>query len=328
MKQVIKLGTLALLLLAWGLDLGGQVTRPSAGGARPASPSGGVSTFKVAVNVLFEEVRVLDERGHPIDNLKAEDFRIFEDGAEQKITYFYHEEFPLAIALVVDNSSSVSAELDELRRGALDTLAQLKPEDEIAIFSFSEKPEMVEGLTRNREAVAEDLWALSPYGGTDINAAVYEAALYLGGAPRDRRRAIILVSDNEPADDHARNVGEVTRAALQSSSAVYSIKVGNLRHSRGFMLKHSEAPFHDVEKICRESGGDLIDTRSGVSVTGAMKTILTWLKEGYTIGYTPTNLRQDRSYRSIDVRLNERSDLRRLKYTISFRKGYYAPSGN
>ena len=85
-------------------------------------------------------------------------------------------------------------------RGHLDTLALLKPVDQVAIFSFGEKPEMVEGLTSDHEALSVDLWALSPYGGTDIDGALYDAALYLGRTAPESRRAVILVSDNEPSD--------------------------------------------------------------------------------------------------------------------------------
>ena len=324
-KHVTNSGLAGLLFLAFALNLGAQASRrPSPGAAQP-SPSSAVPTFKVAVNVRFEDVRVLDDRGYPIDNLNADDFRVFEDGTEQKITYFSRQALPLAIALVIDNSSSISAELDEMRRQALTTLALLKGDDEVAIFSFSEKPELVEGLTSNRAAVAEDLWALSPYGGTDINAAIYEAALYLDRAPGDRRRAIIVVSDNEPALDHARSVDEVVHAALATGTLVYSIKVGNLQHSRGFMRAHSESAFHEVEKICRQSGGQLIDTRRGISVSRALKTIFAWLKQGYTIGYTPTNLRQNGAYRNVEVRLSTPGTVNPRKYTIYARKGYYAP---
>jgi VWFA-related protein len=326
MKPVACFALLSVLLLTSSSYPFAQATRRLPAGE--TAPPAGVSTFKVAVNVRFEDVRVLDEHGHPIDSLKPEDFRVLEDGAEQKITYFSREALPLAVALVVDNSSSISAELDEMRREALTTLALLKPDDEVAIFSFSEKPEMVEGLTTNRAAVAEDLWALSPYGGTDINAAIYEAALYLGRTTEERRRAVIVVSDNEPALDHARTVEEVVHAALQSGTLVYSIKVGYLKHSRGFMISHPESAFHEVEKICHETGGELVDTRSGISVSGAMKTIFAWLKQGYTLGYTPTNLRQDGAYRSIDVRLNPQGADYRRKYTIVARKGYYAPMTN
>jgi hypothetical protein len=81
-----------------------------------------------------------------------------------------------------------------------------------------------------------------------------------------------------------------------------------------------------VEKICRQTGGKMIDTRNGTSVSSAMETILTWLKQGYTLGYSPSNKRPDGPYRTIEVRLNERGEARPHKYTIYARQGYYAPT--
>ena len=245
----------------------------------------------------------------------------------RKSASFSHEELPLAVALVIDNSSSIVAALEELRAGALDTLALLKPDDQVAIFSFGEKPEMVEGLTSDHEALSVDLWALSPYGGTAIDDALYDASLYLGRTARDRRRAVILVSDNEPSDEQTRDVAQVVRAAQQSGTPIYSVRVGYLQHSRTFFLTHPESRLHDVEKICKQTGGEMIDTRSGISVTAAMETILTWLKQGYTLGYSPTNKRLDGTYRTVEVRLNDRGEARSHKYTIYARQGYYAPIG-
>src|SRR5580700_8081073 len=101
----------------------------------------------------------------------------------------------------------------------------------------------------------------------------------------DRRRAVILISDNEPSNEETRDVAQVVRAAQQSGTPIYSVKVGFLQHSRTFFLTHPETRLHDVEKICRQTGGEMIDTRNGTSVTSAMETILTWLKQGYTLGY-------------------------------------------
>jgi Ca-activated chloride channel family protein len=185
----------------------------------------------------------------------------------------------------------------------------------------------VEGLTSNHEALSVDLWALSPYGGTAIDDALYDAALYLGRAAPDRRRAVILVSDNEPSNEETCDVPQVVRAAQQSGTPIYSVRVGYLQHSRTFFLTHPETRLHDVGKICRQTGGEMIDTRSGTSVSSAMATILTWLKQGYTLGYSPTNKRRDGTYRTIEVRLNDRRDAHTHKYTIYARQGYYAPAG-
>jgi len=305
----------------------GAQTTASLSQSKSSAASASAATFKVDVDMVLVEAGVHDEHGRAVGNLKQEDFHVFENGKEQEIRAFSHEELPLAVALVIDNSSSIVAALEELRAGALDTLGLLKRDDQVAIFSFGEKPEMVEGLTSDHEALSVDLWALSPYGGTAIDDALYDAALYLGRTAPDRRRAVILVSDNEPSDEQTRDVRQVVRAAQQSGTPIYSVRVGYLQHSRTFFLTHPEPRLHDVEKICRETGGEMIDTRSGISVTGAMETILTWLKQGYTLGYSPSNKRRDGTYRTIEVRLNNRSDARVHKYTIYAREGYYATTG-
>ena len=294
MNHAGKFASLALLLLWAGLPARAQAP-PSGPATKSASKTQSTATFKVNVDMVLVEVGVHDDHGRAVGILKQGDFHVFENGEEQQIVAFSHEELPLAVALVVDNSSSIMAALEELRAGALDTLALLKRDDQVAIFSFGEKPEMVEGLTSDHEALSVDLWALSPYGGTAINDALYDAALYLGREAPQRRRAVILVSDNEPSDEQTRNVAQVVRAAEQSGTPIYSVKVGYLQHSKSFFLSHSEARAHDVEKICRQTGGEMIDTRSGMSVSAAMETILRWLKQGYTLGYYPTNKHQDGS---------------------------------
>lgn len=325
MNRLLVLGRLALLALVSCCWLTAQTPGPSKAPAKPASPGTNPPTFKVDVDLVLVEVGVHDEHGHAVGDLQQGDFHVFEDGKEQQILAFSHEELPLAVALVVDNSSSIEAALHELRSGALDTLALLKPEDQVAIFSFGEKPEMVEGLTSDHDALSVDLWALSPYGGTDIDGALYQAALYLGRTAPESRRAIILVSDNEPSEEQTSDVPQVVRAAQQSGTPIYSIKVGYLQHSRMFFLSHSESRLKDVEKICHQTGGEMIDTRNGVSVSSAMQTIFTWLKQGYTLGYSPSNKHQDGTYRTIEVRLNQGSTPRGRKYTLYTRPGYYAP---
>lgn len=322
--KMAALGSLASLVLGACVCLGAQgplSTLPKSVPGPPIAP-----TFKVDVNLVLVEVGVHDEHGRAVGILKQGDFRVFEDGKEQEITSFSHEELPLAVALVIDNSSSIVAALQELRAGALDTLTLLKRDDQVAIFSFGEKPEMVEGLTTNHEALSVDLWALNPYGGTAIDDALYDAALYLGHAAPDRRRAVILISDNEPSDEQTRDVAQVVRAAEQSGTPIYSVKVGFLQHSRTFFLTHPETRLHDVEKICRQTGGEMIDTRTGVSVSSALETIFTWLKQGYTLGYTPTDKLRDGTYRTIEVRLKDHGAAHVHKYDIYARQGYYGPT--
>ena len=300
---------------------------PQASSAPTASSPGIVqsSLIKVEVDLVPVEVSVRDPRGRPLDNLTRDDFRVFEDGVEQQVRYFSHADLPLALALVVDSSTSVAAALTDLRLGAYDTLSLLKPEDLVAFFSFADTPELVRGLSTDRAALAEDIVAVSPGGGTDITDALYASAEYLGSAAPGRRHAIILVSDNEPSDRGLHNDSEVIRAALNGATVIYSLKVGYFEHSRWYYLTHSDPALGSVERVCRATGGAVLDSRNEESVSAALSTLIAWLKKGYSLAYSSTNPRQDGAYRKIQVRLAPRFGSPGKKYNLFARQGYYAP---
>lgn len=321
-KHPLTLAAVAVLLLSVHSAAG--TTPDPLPGAAPQQPVT-APAIKVEVDLVPVEVSVRDQHGKPIETLTRDDFRVYEDGVPQQIRYFSHAELPLALALVVDSSTSVAAALSDLRQGALETLSLLKPDDQVALFAFTEKPEELEGLTTNRKALTEDLAAITPGGGTNITDALYEAARYLGREAPGRRRAIILVSDNEPSVRGQHDDTQVVRAALDAQTVIYSIKVGYFEHSRWYYLTHPDSALGSVEKVCRETGGAVIDSRIEGSVTSALTTLIAWLKEGYSLAYSSSNRRQDGAYRRIEVRLSDRLKNPARKFTVYARQGYYAP---
>jgi VWFA-related protein len=113
----------------------------------------------VDVNMVVEAT-VRNDKGKIADDLQRENFRVFEDGVEQKIIYFSRDELPLAVALVVDGSRSISPMLGELHRAAYDTLSQLKPEDHVALYAFARHPERLVDLTTDRRSIAQSLMGI------------------------------------------------------------------------------------------------------------------------------------------------------------------------
>src|SRR5262245_62606536 len=79
------------------------------------------STFKLNVDVDLTElhVTVTDDQDRPIGNLKKEDFRVLEDLREQKVSVFKHEDVPLSLGLVIDNSRSIEPRKKRLDAAAL-----------------------------------------------------------------------------------------------------------------------------------------------------------------------------------------------------------------
>ncbi len=128
--------------------------------------------------MVMVDAVVRDRNGRPIDNLQREDFRVFEDGTEQPITSFSQDKLPLAVALVVDRSGSIGFVMRQLRRAAYQTLSQLKPDDQVALFAFADQALRLEDLTTDRQRIASRISTIEARGGTNINDALYDAIHY------------------------------------------------------------------------------------------------------------------------------------------------------
>ena len=303
-----------------------QTASPPLPPAPVGPPEPGTFTLKVDVSLVLVEATVRDEAGKIVDGLKQEDFRLFEDGAEQQVQYFSRDQLPLAVALVVDRSGSIAPVLSELHRTAYATLSQLKPEDQVALYAFAAHPERLELLTDDRQRIAERIAEIRAGGSTNLNDALYEATLYLGRVAHGRRHAIILVSDNQPSYRSNASANEVIRLALETETVIYSVKIGGFAPSPGvFTLASDALGAREVKKAVQETGGEIIDAQGRGSVTSALAAVITRLKERYTLGYASTNKRQDGAFRKIEVRLADQLQNAGQKYRVYARRGYYAP---
>jgi len=288
--------------------------------------TGGEDKYKLKadVDLVLVEATVRDQEGGIVNSLNRESFHVYENGLEQQISYFSRDQLPLAIALVLDCSGSMDPVLRQLHRVAFDTLSSLKPDDQVALFDFAARAEMLVGLTRNRQRIADAIDTIHAAGGTVIPDALYEAAVYLAHAAPDRRHAVILVSDNENTLKGYCDEKRVIREALESETVIYSIRVeeGSHPHSMYVLLPI----FRDVSvpKITHETGGEVIDARKIESIRSAMATAISRLKQRYSLGYYSTNRRHDGAFREIEIRIADTSNNPQRKYTVYARRGYYA----
>jgi Ca-activated chloride channel family protein len=322
MKQLTAILGLALLVLVCGPASGAQAPEKTSAPARHPS---GVPVFKVDVDVVLVEATVRDRHGSIVNGLKRDDFEILEDGVRQHIRYFSRDKLPLALALVIDRSSSIAAVLEELRQAAADTLPLLKPQDRVAMFTFADTPTLAVPLSTDRSAIVDEIPAILIGGGTDINDALVKAAQYLGSAAPNQQHVVILISDNEATSAGRHDEQQVVRTALETQTSIYSIEIGFQEHGRRLFHPLSENSFESVRKMARETGGEVVELRVAGSVESAMARIIAQLKQRYTLGYESTNKNKDGGFRKIEVRIAGPSRHWRNHYKIFTRRGYYAP---
>jgi Ca-activated chloride channel homolog len=299
-------------------------TTPTSQG--PDDPDG--FKLKVDVQLVMVDAMVRDRSGRPMETLRKEDFRVFENGVEQVLQSFSRDEYPLAVALVVDRSGSVAPYMNELRRAAYRALSQLKRGDQVCLFTFAGDVQRLEDLTTDRQRIAERIARIQAGGGTNIIDGLFDAVYYLSAVARDRRRVVILISDNVNTTRPRSSESHVIRMAMESETVIYSIKtVGEdlpvtmrIPNWAGGLMGGGS-----VAKITKETGGEIIDVGSAGSLDAALATVITRLKLRYTLGYNSTNPTKDGAFRKIDVRLADRYGRPDTDYLVSARRGYYSP---
>ena len=194
----------------------------------------------------------------------------------------------------------------------------------MALYAFATHPERLVDLTTNRQSIADGIMGIGSTGGTNIADALYASIEYLGQEARDRRRAVIMISDNEPTAKGEFTGDDVIRLALETQTIVYSVRVGRDR-LEGTVDEPGWIPgARWVNKIMDETGGEIIDMAAVGSAQKAMAAVIARLKERYTLGYESSNTRGDRAFRSIEVRLSGGAQDSKHPYRIFARHGYYA----
>jgi Ca-activated chloride channel homolog len=305
-----------------------SVSEPAVSGSasEPKEPELVGARFSVKVQMVLVDAVVKDKAEHIIDNLTQNDFRVYEDGVLQEVKDFSFDEAPLAIAVLVDRSDSIAPYISELRRIATRTLQQLKPSDQVALFSFAGTVDRIENLTTDRGQIADSITRIQAGGGTNINDALYEAANYLGRAAPSRRHAIIMVSDNQATVNSLASEEEVISEALETDTVVYSIKTQKKTDLVTFDVASVILGTQGVDRIAHKTGGEVLKASSVSKLDEVLGSIISRLRKRYLLGYYPSNASPGGAYHTIEVRLDERHGQPGKDYFMHARQGYYSTS--
>jgi Ca-activated chloride channel family protein len=298
------------------------------GALPPAAQQSPEPRIKADVNLVLLDATVKDKAGQIMAGLQKDDFRLDQEGRAQEIAHFSHDQLPLAVAMVVQQNNWVQPFLAPLRYATLSVLKALKPEDQVALFTFNDDVQRRVDLTHDKRQVADQIIASGRGMGTNINDAIYQAAAYLRETAPAARRVILLVSDNMPAECKKRASHEqVLDTALAADATVYSLK---LPYRGPFMMiigdKLIEHWLVNVGKLTAETGGEVIDLEKEGSLYLAFQTILTRLKTRYTLGFYPNPKTEDGSFHRLNLQLAPSFGSKGHDYAMISKIGYYAPT--
>jgi Ca-activated chloride channel homolog len=208
--------------------------------------------IRANVDLVSLTVSVQDAAGRPITDLPRDAFSVFDEGKPQEISVFEADtQIPLDMALMIDTSLSANKEL-EFEAGAATRFIRkvVRPQDSLAVYTFSERVDRLTPYTSNQPALEAGLKRMMPGAGTSMYDAIYLASGELARRPPARRRVIVLVTDAGETTSRA-SFEDARRAALLSEALLYTIIVRAL-HSEALRDLGGE---HAVRTITDSTGG-------------------------------------------------------------------------
>ncbi len=284
----------------------------------PAQKGDATPTISVNVKLVSVFASVADNEGAPFSSLKKEDFRIFEDGIEQKLSVFERESgLPLSIALALDTSMSTRKDLPlEIASARKFTHTLLRPVDSISLYQFSTYVSEVQPFTSNGHQFDEALNHLR----TGAATALYDA-IYLSSQSLERRRGrkvIVLITDGGDTSSKV-DYQEAVRAAQIAEAIIYSIIMVPIESDAGRDIGGE----HALIQLSRDTGGKSYYATSLSQLDDAFRQISDELRTQYLLAYYPVS-RVGNEFRRISIQLTDDAKKRAARELyVRNRAGYY-----
>jgi VWFA-related protein len=306
--------------------------------------------IRATVSEVIVPVTVKNGAGELVTDLQQRDFRIFEDGVEQRISSFSVEAFPLSAAVLIDDDLKRSS-ADRVQK-TLETLAAgFSGSDEVSLWRFDEVPELLSdsGFIADNDALLTQLKRIdlsssfpgvgsapmtsgprvntqAPTGplqrsamsighpnNKHINDAIYAAGEQLRDRPRERRKIIFLISDGQNAKNNTHSYDETLKLLLSADISVYAVGVGEANLNRGITFLGNNI----LAKYAHSTGGDIFYGSSREDLEALYPRVSEQARNEYTLAYSAAKTDHTQPYHTIEVRV-ERPGLSMLA-----RDGYY-----
>jgi Ca-activated chloride channel family protein len=276
----------------------------------------------IGTNLVLLDVTVVDPSNKPVMDLKLDEFVVTEDKLPQKIEFFSREQVPVSLAFAIDTSGSMRPKLDTVVKASTNLVKEGRPGDEMAVIEFKDQPELLEEFTNDINDVIDTLNGLVASRQTAMLDALYLAADYASKEGKNRRKAVLVVTDGLDNDSYYK-FNEVVNHLREIDVQIYLIGfVSDLDRDSGLFKKSAKDKAETLlNKLAEETGGKAFFPRELSEVHAIAQQISTDLRTQYSIGYYPTNSKKDGSFRAVRVQVNSGN----RKLVARTRNGYTAP---
>lgn len=325
-------------------------SRQTSGIPTPTPPVDDDGIIRVETNIVTMPVSVLDRDGRFISGLQKNDFKIFEDGIEQKVDYFQSVEQPFTVIMLIDVSPSTQFRIEEIQNAAITFVDQLRPADRVMVISFDQDVHILSPVTNNRYQLKNAIRQAEFGDGTSL----YEAVDYVIDDQLrqiEGRKAVVLFTDGVDTTSRRVTYESTLRSTEEVDALFYTIRYdtsrdmggggypspsgrpggnvtfgdilgailtgGNVNVGRGRGGGASSAEYQKgkqyLESLAANSGGREFEAQSIYNVDAAFSGIAEELRRQYSLGYYPEKVGQVGDRKQIKIRVMRQGVMVRAK---------------
>ncbi len=281
-----------------------------------------VPDIRVDTTLVVIPVNVSDSLNRAVIGLDKENFRVYEDGVEQRIAHFSGEDAPLSVGLIVDTSGSMGLKLGITQRAAAEFLKTMNAGDDAFLVEFSDQARLVEGFTAEPKEIERQLEGLRPGGLTALLDGVNLGVSEMKKA-KNPRKALIVISDG--GDNHSTYTAEQIREVVRAADVeVYAMGVFEPVLFPGLTPAEEVSGPKLLAKLAEQTGGRAFGAKHDDQLPAIAERIAVELRNQYVLGYYPKNSARDGKYRKVEVKVEVPKGFPEVK--ARWRLGYYAAS--
>jgi Ca-activated chloride channel homolog len=282
----------------------------------PLKRQDGMYVLHANVDEVLLDCTVLDQKGETVTDLNQRAFRVWEDGAPQTINAFLHQDMPVSMGILVDNSGSMRDKRTAVNAAAMELLRDSNAQDAAFVVNFSDRAYLDQGFTTDRIALDRSLSRSDSRGTTAMYDAVVASADELSRHAKERKQVLLIITDG--ADNASRLTLQQAIRRVQDLGGPVVYTIGLLFDSDKDEADNARTA---LQRLSQETGGFAYFPRSLDEVNGIAAEIARDIRNQYTIAYRSTRPSSLGGYRVVHV---EAVAPGHGKLTVVTRHGYYA----
>lgn len=276
--------------------------------------SGSGLVFHANVGEVLVQASVLDKHGRSITGLPESDFTVLENGVKQKVDSFSHDDAPVSVGIIVDNSGSMRSKRIKVDQAALNFVRASNSQDEVFIVKFNDEFHLAAPFTNSIPKLEQGLGDIDPQAGTALNDALIRSVEYLNQKGKNPKKVLLLITDGQD-DASSHSLPQAIRMIqAQSAPTIYCIGLLDSSDSKSSQRESEKV----LVQIADETGGAAYFPKNLDQVDAITRKVAQDIRQQYSLVY-----RSNQPAAGYHAILLEVKDPHLKNLNAHTRRGYY-----